>query len=88
MIKFLLIIGQKESQQQMEGHASLMYSIEEAKHHHTFPLELLQFTVSRGKSSLYFAYGKIQKFRNWNCKGHLSLHCRPKFNGQAHLNGF
>lgn len=35
--------GTKRNPKQMEGHASLMYFTEEAKHHHTFPLELLQF---------------------------------------------
>lgn len=62
--KILVDNGTKRNPKQMEGHASLMYSTEETKHHHTFPLEFLQFIVSQGKSSSPFSYGKIEKFSN------------------------
>jgi len=76
----------------MEGHASLMYFTEEVRHDNTFPLKLLQFIVSRGKSSsLPFAYGKRNSaIRTVRDIYHIVAKPKAKFNGQAclQLNGF
>lgn len=61
--KILVDNGTKRNPKQMEGHASLMYSTEEAKHHHTFPLELLQFIVSQGNEQFTFCLWKNREIQ-------------------------
>lgn len=47
----------------MEEHASLMYSTEEARHHHTFPLEILQVIVSQGEEQFIFYLWKNREIQ-------------------------
>lgn len=47
----------------MEGHASLTYSTEEARHHHTLPLELLQFIVSQEEEQFTFCLQKSREIQ-------------------------